>query len=71
MDSSETRFDLWHIPSSTRILSTERMHDVVQFVTDLIIEGIPDSHLMLQAETGREVPARQWVGHQLRTFLSS
>lgn len=69
MDSSGTRFDLWHILSSTRILSTRRTQEVVQLVMDLISDGVPNHHLMLQVEVGKGVPARQWVGRELQTLL--
>lgn len=69
MDFSEARWVLWHIPSSTRLISTERKHEVRQLVTNLLTDGIPICHLMLQVEHAGGVLGGQWTGEHVQTAL--
>ena len=66
---SDTRFVVWHILASALLLSTGVPHEVVQLVMDLLAQGIPLNHVLLQTELAGGVLGAQWFGHQLRVIL--
>jgi hypothetical protein len=65
----QTRWIVWHIPTSTPLLSTEVPGETKRLITTLLAEDIPTSHLLLQMEHAGEVLGTQWYGCQLRAVL--
>lgn len=66
---SDTRFVVWHIPTSVLLLATGMPHEAVQLVMDLLAQGIPLNHVLLQTELSGGVLGAQWFGYQLRVVL--
>ena len=64
-----TRFALWHIPSSTLLVTTTAPSDVVRRIESVVAEGIRMTELMLNVEHGNTVMADQHLGtHMLRVL---
>jgi hypothetical protein len=64
-----TRFALWHIPSSTLLVTTTTPGDVVRRIESVVAEGIGITELMLNVEHGNTVAVDQHLGTQMLRVL--
>lgn len=69
--SAGTRYTLWHLPSSTPLLTSDDRPTLVALVARLLAEAVPPSHLLLQEESAAGSLGPQWTGEALRAVLRS
>jgi hypothetical protein len=69
--SSETgtTFALWHIPSSTLLVTTRMADEVVRRIESVVSDGVVLSELMLNVERGGAVMGDQHIGAQMLIAL--
>ena len=67
--SSGTRFALWHLPSSTLLVTTSVRGEVVRRIETVVAEGIALDDLMLNVEHGDDGKVDQLLGPRMLTAL--
>jgi hypothetical protein len=67
--SSGTTFALWHIPSSTLLVTTDTPGEVVRRIEAVLSDGIVLGELMLNVERCGSVVGDQHIGSQMLIAL--
>jgi hypothetical protein len=60
---------LWHLPSSTPLLTRADRSALAALVDRLLTEAVPLGHLLLQCESAEGTLGPQWTGESLRAVL--
>ena len=62
-------YSLWHLPSSTLLVTTDQREEVDQRVQLAMTDGIPLDDLMLQVTRTGELIGRQHLGARIADLL--